>query len=140
MTTSEGVSISSLGLLTSRGVSLHPTRSCIHYKLTSALVCGSRILDCLGSLTKLARRSGLRALDLSRVAHMGSIAPGDGAESIMTICCTCKRVSGNSSCSRNVGSRGMTGSLHSLHGSGGMGTIILHIGSPKKDTCNSRRV
>lgn len=137
------MSMSSLGTVTSHVLVFCPTRRDIRYKLISALVCGGSIHGCLGTVMNVSGSSHVPMLNLRSVVGMGGGIPGSGDKGIVTMCCTCKRVSNNSSSTsdrRNVSSGGIVGSLHGLGSSRSMGTMMLHMGSPNKDTCNSRRV
>lgn len=142
MSSSQHVPASALGTCTSQCVSFYRTRRCVRYGLTSALVCGSRIVSCLGRLDNHSRGSGLGDLFVRSVVGIGGGIPGSGDKGVVTMCCTCNRVlsTPNDSARSYVSMRGVYGSLHGLHSGSSMGTIMLHIGSPNNDTCNSSRV
>lgn len=143
MSGSHCVPISSLGTCTSHVLVFCPTRRDMGYKLTSALVCQGSIHGCLGRLMRVNGSSRLPVLNLDSVIGIEGGMPGSGDNGVMTICCTSKRVASctnSSTSSRNVMNSGIDHSLHGLGSGSSIGTIILQIGSPNKDTFTSRRV
>lgn len=80
------------------------------------------------------------------VDSMGTTMSSDGLlNSRVTMCCYRKRVMEMTAPNtfkdrRRVIDGSIVRSLRSLNGSGGVGTMMLHVGSNNNSTCTSRRV
>ncbi len=107
------------------------TRRLMRLGVISNIGCHSRVRGFVGTGI-----SGYGFMSLTRV--IGTPMDRGCSNGGITILCTANNVSSKDRA--NVISRSVIGRLGGLTGSSGVGTIILHIGSPNNDTFNSRRV